>query len=135
MKTNTILCVASSSSLAEKCAERSGFANQPHRFRGLTPSAALLIRPHSRGLHRKTSGITASIRFRFVRRPEPYCSLDAFASELAVAPSPSAQWIPAAFTASESFEVCTDLGSTVSRDYYERRPFQTEAKTRKCLLN
>ena len=31
--------------------------------------------------------------------------------------------VPAAFTASESFDVGTDLGSTVSRDYYERRPF------------
>lgn len=32
--------------------------------------------------------------------------------------------VPAAFTASESFDVGTDLGSTVSRDYYERRPFK-----------
>jgi hypothetical protein len=32
--------------------------------------------------------------------------------------------VPAAFTASETFDVGTDLGSTVSRDYYERRPFK-----------
>ena len=32
--------------------------------------------------------------------------------------------VPAAFTASESFDVGTDLGSTVSRDYYDRRPFK-----------
>ncbi|MBI5364756.1 MAG: arylsulfatase [Planctomycetes bacterium] len=31
--------------------------------------------------------------------------------------------VPAAFTASESFDVGTDLGSTVSRDYFDRRPF------------
>jgi arylsulfatase A-like enzyme len=31
--------------------------------------------------------------------------------------------VPAAFSASESFDVGIDLGSTVSRDYYERRPF------------
>lgn len=32
--------------------------------------------------------------------------------------------VPAAFTASESFDVGVDLGSTVSRDYYHRRPFK-----------
>jgi arylsulfatase len=31
--------------------------------------------------------------------------------------------VPAAFTASESFDVGVDLGSPVSRDYYDRRPF------------
>ena len=36
--------------------------------------------------------------------------------------------VPAAFTASESFDVGTDLGSTVSRDYYERRPFKFNGK-------
>jgi arylsulfatase len=36
--------------------------------------------------------------------------------------------VPAAFTASESFDVGTDLGSTVSRDYYERRPFKFSGK-------
>ena len=32
--------------------------------------------------------------------------------------------VPAAFTASESFDVGVDLGSPVSRDYFERRPFK-----------
>jgi arylsulfatase A-like enzyme len=36
--------------------------------------------------------------------------------------------VPAAFTASESFDVGTDLGSTVSRDYFERRPFKFDGK-------
>jgi arylsulfatase A-like enzyme len=36
--------------------------------------------------------------------------------------------VPAAFTASESFDVGTDLGSTVSRDYYGRRPFRFDGK-------
>jgi arylsulfatase len=36
--------------------------------------------------------------------------------------------VPAVFTASESFDVGTDLGSPVSRDYYERRPFKFDGK-------
>lgn len=32
--------------------------------------------------------------------------------------------VPAAFTASESLDIGIDLGSTVSRDYYDRRPFR-----------
>ncbi|MFM9957531.1 MAG: arylsulfatase [Phycisphaerales bacterium] len=36
--------------------------------------------------------------------------------------------VPAAFTASESFDVGTDLGSPVSRDYFDRRPFRFEGK-------
>lgn len=32
--------------------------------------------------------------------------------------------VPAAFTASESFDVGADLGSTVSLDYMEKRPFE-----------
>lgn len=36
--------------------------------------------------------------------------------------------VPAAFTASESFDVGADLGSTVSRDYFERRPFKFDGK-------
>lgn len=36
--------------------------------------------------------------------------------------------VPAAFTASESFDVGTDLGSPVSRDYFERRPFRFDGK-------
>ncbi|XZE56663.1 arylsulfatase [Planctomycetaceae bacterium SH139] len=37
---------------------------------------------------------------------------------------------PAAFTASESFDVGVDLGSTVSRDYFPRRPFHFTGKIR-----
>jgi len=40
-----------------------------------------------------------------------------------VARTTVARTVPAAFTASETFDVGTDLGSPVSRDYYERRPF------------
>jgi len=36
--------------------------------------------------------------------------------------------VPAAFTASESFDVGVDLGSPVSREYFERRPYQFEGK-------
>jgi arylsulfatase A-like enzyme len=42
--------------------------------------------------------------------------------------------VPAAFTASESFDVGTDLGSTVSRDYFERRPFKFDGKIRKVRV-
>jgi arylsulfatase len=31
--------------------------------------------------------------------------------------------VPAAFTATETFDVGVDLGSTVSLDYFEQRPF------------
>ena len=34
--------------------------------------------------------------------------------------------VPAAFSASETFDVGVDLGSTVSLDYFERRPFRFE---------
>ena len=36
--------------------------------------------------------------------------------------------VPAAFTASETFDVGTDLGSPVSLDYFDRRPFAFEWK-------
>ena len=36
--------------------------------------------------------------------------------------------VPAAFTASESFEVGIDLGSPVSLDYFDRRPFKFDGK-------
>ncbi|MEI8211512.1 MAG: arylsulfatase [Planctomycetota bacterium] len=42
--------------------------------------------------------------------------------------------VPAAFTASESFDVGTDLGSTVSRDYYERRPFPFDGNIKKVTV-
>ena len=43
--------------------------------------------------------------------------------------------VPAAFTASESFDVGVDLGSTVSRDYYERRPFKFDGKIAKVKVD
>ena len=36
--------------------------------------------------------------------------------------------VPAAFTASETFDVGVDLGSPVSLDYFDRRPFRFEGK-------
>ncbi len=36
--------------------------------------------------------------------------------------------VPAAFTASETFDVGVDLGSTVSRNYYSHRPFRFDGK-------
>ncbi|MDD1649223.1 MAG: hypothetical protein LUO80_02355 [Methylococcaceae bacterium] len=36
--------------------------------------------------------------------------------------------VPAAFTASESFDVGIDLGSPVALDYFERRPFKFVGK-------
>ena len=36
--------------------------------------------------------------------------------------------VPAAFTASETFDVGVDLGSPVSRDYFDRRPFKFSGK-------
>jgi arylsulfatase len=36
--------------------------------------------------------------------------------------------VPAAFTASETFDVGVDLGSPVSRDYFNRAPFPFTGK-------
>ena len=36
--------------------------------------------------------------------------------------------VPAAFTASETFDVGVDLGSPVSLDYFDRRPFKFDGK-------
>jgi arylsulfatase len=45
-----------------------------------------------------------------------------------VARTTVARTVPAAFTASETFDVGTDLGSPVSRDYFERRPFAFDGR-------
>jgi arylsulfatase len=42
--------------------------------------------------------------------------------------------VPAAFTASESFDVGTDLGSPVSLDYFDRRPFAFDGKIEKVFV-
>ena len=42
--------------------------------------------------------------------------------------------VPAAFTASETFDVGVDLGSPVSRDYFERRPFKFDGKIGKVKV-
>jgi arylsulfatase len=36
--------------------------------------------------------------------------------------------VPAAFTATETFDVGVDLGSTVSLSYFDRRPFRFSGK-------
>jgi arylsulfatase len=40
-----------------------------------------------------------------------------------VARTKVARTVPAAFSASETFDVGVDLGSTVSLDYFDRKPF------------
>lgn len=40
-----------------------------------------------------------------------------------------------AFSASESFDVGLDLGSTVSLDYFDRRPFEFDGKIEKVQVN
>jgi arylsulfatase len=42
--------------------------------------------------------------------------------------------VPAVFTASESFDVGTDLGSPVSRDYADRRPFSFDGRIEKVMV-
>jgi hypothetical protein len=39
--------------------------------------------------------------------------------------------VPALFSASETFDVGVDLGSTVSLDYFDRRPFKFDGKIEK----
>jgi arylsulfatase len=43
--------------------------------------------------------------------------------------------VPAAFTASETFDVGADLGSTVSLDYYDRRPFEFNGKLKQVAVS
>ena len=43
--------------------------------------------------------------------------------------------VPAAFTASETFDVGADLGSTVSLDYFDRRPFEFNGKINKVAVH
>ncbi len=43
--------------------------------------------------------------------------------------------VPAAFTASETFDVGVDLGSPVSLDYFDRRPFRFNGKIEKVKSN
>jgi hypothetical protein len=42
--------------------------------------------------------------------------------------------VPAAFSASETFDVGTDLGSPVSLDYFDRRPFPFEGKIQRVSV-
>ena len=42
--------------------------------------------------------------------------------------------VPAAFSATETFDVGADLGSTVSLDYYDRRPFEFNGKIEKVRV-
>ncbi len=42
--------------------------------------------------------------------------------------------VPAAFTATETFDVGVDLGSPVALDYYERRPFAFEGKIKNVAI-
>jgi arylsulfatase len=42
--------------------------------------------------------------------------------------------VPAAFTASETFDVGVDLGSPVSLDYFDRRPFAFTGEIKKVLV-
>ena len=39
--------------------------------------------------------------------------------------------VPAAFSASETFDVGVDLGSVVSLDYFDRRPFRFNGKSKR----
>jgi hypothetical protein len=43
--------------------------------------------------------------------------------------------VPAAFTASETFDVGVDLGSPVSLDYFDRRPFRFSGKIEKVEVD
>jgi len=42
--------------------------------------------------------------------------------------------VPAAFSASETFDVGVDLGSTVSLDYFDRRPFEFNGRIEKVAV-
>ena len=52
-----------------------------------------------------------------------------------VARTTVARTVPAAFTASETFDVGVDLGSPVSRDYFERRPFAFDGRIEQVAVS
>jgi len=43
--------------------------------------------------------------------------------------------VPAVFSASETFDVGTDLGSPVSLDYFDRRPFKFDGKIERVSVD
>ena len=43
--------------------------------------------------------------------------------------------VPAAFTASETFDVGIDLGSPVSIDYFDRRPFRFDGEIERLTVS
>ena len=63
-----------------------------------------------------------------LRRPSVMLSVDGTGSRRGTTLK---RTVPAAFSASETFDVGTDLGSTVSLDYFDRRPFRFEGKIEK----
>lgn len=64
-------------------------------------------------------------------RPGAPLTVKMFVDDALFAEMTTKQSVPAAFTASETFDVGIDLGSPVSRDYAERRPFEFEGKIMK----
>ncbi|MFZ9937269.1 MAG: arylsulfatase, partial [Luteolibacter sp.] len=48
---------------------------------------------------------------------------------------PLKRTVPGAFTASESFDVGMDLGSTVASAYYSRRPFAFNGRINSLRVN
>ena len=44
------------------------------------------------------------------------------------------QTVPAAFTATETFDVGLDLGSAISLNYFDKRPFEFEGTINRLLV-
>ena len=61
-------------------------------------------------------------------RPSDPADIVLFVDGEEVARMTTKRTVPLAFTASETFDVGIDLGSPVSRDYSQRRPFQFNGK-------
>ena len=90
----------------------------------------MIIERYSGALERQDRR-RASTRSRSTRRsPKPGAPADVVlkVDGKEVARTTVKRTVPAAFTASETFDVGMDLGSPVSLDYFDRRPFKFDGK-------
>jgi arylsulfatase len=63
-----------------------------------------------------------------IAKPGAPAEVVVFVDGIEVARTTVKRTVPAAFTASESFDVGVDLGSPVSADYFDRRPFRFDGR-------
>ena len=114
---------------------------RPHLLHGQGPPRFRIQPDDHRSLHREVAEKIAPGKHTIVvdttlKAPKPGAPADIVLSVdgKEVARTTAKMTVPAAFTASETFDVGVDLGSPVSRDYFERRPFKFDGKIEKVRV-